>query len=273
MPLSLQLSPGSNIAVGNAYVTGQPLNSYKNQFNLNNNYSLVEEDYKIGYVQFCSYIKISLNSPSNLPWIGFAESNPRRYNLGEWAIGQAGGIVHSRGKIESTKQNLPIYSQPYPLNRNESARPKLLKLASRPRALLSNSDNVTFDYYGGVQLVPTIYSGGGTLTTPPNPFTESGIITTNGLTSLKTDIPRRQFRFDIIDGSLELQSQREAGDYYPKSSVDTNAEFFSDSVLYLFLEPGVTGSIRIETYKLGEFAFLPLVQLPNYEPGSFPSVF
>lgn len=272
MPLSVLLEDRAPVTIGNAYTPNGNNIHFNGNYSLVIPYALTAEDYKAGSYQLLNYIELDLNLSPGSQWLGFSESNPRRFNLGEYSVLSLNGFVLQRGTIDSRKQAVKVVSDRYPLNRNEAARPKSLKLSSRPRFNLSNSENSFYLHSGGVTLSPTVYAGGGTLTTPPNPFTESGTITSNGLTDLRLLLQKREFKMDVTDGSLELQTQEGNSSYYPLSATTPSSEFFQNGSISIYLLPGVTGTIKIRSYKLGEFATLPLVSTPTYTPGTFPTL-
>lgn len=251
MPLSSTTYAPAPSAIGNQLQSGGANLPYRNDYPLNFPYSLIGSDYYAGGIQFLYTVAINVQL-NPLGDFGSFNGNPIRQNYGELAVQNLSGNFIKRETLSYPNQELQLVGAHHRLSRQEASRPKTFVLSSRPRFLISSSATQTFEI-GGRFATPTLfYNGSGTLTSPPNPFTESGTINPAATAQPTLSFPRRQLVTDVTDGDLGVTDSGVDPLYYTSSNFNNLQDTYRPARVYLYLLPGAVGSITIKVFKLTE---------------------
>lgn len=216
-------------------------------------YNLKQGDWFTGSVQFMRIVRLILDPDSPGTKLGFAESNPRRYFYGEWSLTGADGYVHERGAIDSTFFCLRRLSEPYPLSRNEAARPKLLVLKERLRATFQNTFLNLPQLQGKVTPVDTALSGFTNLVAPPNSGTTNGTISPGSNSSTPSlNIEAGTLKFHTTDSNVQMMAVSPTTAYQPLENLFGNHPDIQPAFFNVYLNPGVIGSCEYVVLRCGD---------------------
>lgn len=234
-------------------------------------YLLTQGDYFTGSYQFLKIVRLTLDPAIPGSRIGFAESNPRRYDYGEYSVTGQDGYVHERGKIDASKWCWRRLSEPYPLSRNEAARPKLHVLAQRIRATFQTTFLNLPAITGKVEPVNTRLNATTNLVVVPNSGTTVGDITPLSTGSAAIEIPAGSLKFHSTDSNIQLMDVSPTTTYQPLTpNPFGNDPDIQDYNFNVYLNPGVVGSCSYSVFRCGEQAAThPNVGTP-YLPNTLP---
>lgn len=274
MPLFVKIFDPPITNIGNVAVIGADNQPFRGSIGCSFNYAINESDYFAGTLQFVTIFQLSLSLGIASRWIQFRDSNPRRYGLGEWSLTNGSNVLES-GDISYLSQSISRYSRIISLSRNEAARQKLSTLSSRPRLLISKSATENMELNGSFLPTGGQWNGSGNVigATPGVINIVGGFA---GLTGAGTDavaeFPRRQMVFDSTDGRIETTVLPAPDLSYPGSQINSLADIIEFRALNIFLEPGITGTIKCTVFKTGESEASHINPYPIYAAGNLPQV-
>lgn len=271
MPLHTRIFESAIVQIGTRAVIGNDNNFYSGSIGCAFNYTINQNDYFTGALQFMYSVRITLALNNAARWIAFRRGNPNEYDLGNYAW-QNGGRLLERGQITALNTQVLRPSRTIRLSRNESARPKLSNLSQRPRLVISSSATQGIDINGAISIQPLQVQLTGTVASaPPGVITLGGFANPTLPGAAQIQIGRRQAVFDSTDGIFSTTTVSNTS-WYQGSQYNSLANRMEPDEFTLFLEPGITGTAELIVYNTGEDATDFTNPHPVYVPQTLPAL-